>query len=198
MLFSSLLLSVRSIFCSGGIVMLHASTHHPIFVKDHVLSFAYPFNRSVVSSIQVLSSYQVLPPFSTGVLSEIFLTPCAILSIVPEAVCCWFHQVSSHLVKFMFNSFHLQSECCPNYIILIPSLSCFNRSVVSIIPLLTGLSSKCFHFAKLIFFTFHFQPECCRNWSLSFLVHLVSSGVLACTSCPLQPFSYVFQPTRFP
>ena len=50
----------------------------------------------------------------------------------------------------MFNSFHLQSECCPNYIILIPSLSCFNRSVVSIIPLLTGVSSKCFHFAKFI------------------------------------------------
>ena len=37
----------------------------------------------------------------------------------------------------MFNSFHLQSECCPNYIILIPPLSCFDRSVVSIIPLLT-------------------------------------------------------------
>ena len=68
----------------------------------------------------------------TGVLSEIFLSHCAILSIVPEAVCCQFHQVSSHLVKIMFNSFHLQSECCPNYIILIPSLSCFNRSVVVI------------------------------------------------------------------
>ena len=50
----------------------------------------------------------------------------------------------------MFNSFHLQSECCPNYITLIPSLSCFNRSVVAIIPLLTGVSSKCFHFAKFI------------------------------------------------
>ena len=31
---------------------------------------------------------QVLPTFSTGVLSEIFLTPCAILSLVPEAMCC--------------------------------------------------------------------------------------------------------------
>ena len=57
---------------------------------------------------------------------------------------------SSCFVKIMFNSFHLQSECCPNYIILIPSLSCFNRSVISIIPLLTGVSSKCFHFAKFI------------------------------------------------
>lgn len=35
-------------------------------------------------------------------------------SFVPEAVCCWFHQVSSHLVKFMFYSFHVQPECCPN------------------------------------------------------------------------------------
>ena len=70
---------------------------------------------------------------------------------------------SSCFVKIMFYSFHLQSQCCPNYIILIPSLSCFNRSVLSIIPLLTGLSSKCFHFAKLIFFTFHFQLECCHN-----------------------------------
>ena len=75
--------------------------------------------------LKFFSSYQVLHLFSTGVLSEIFLTPCAILLIVPEAVCCWFRQVSSHLVKFMFNSFHLQSECCPNYIILIPSLSWF-------------------------------------------------------------------------
>ena len=63
---------------------------------------------------------------------------------------------SSCFVKIMSNSFHLQAECCPNYIILFPSLSCFNRSVVAIIPLLTGVSSKCFHFAKIIFFTFHF------------------------------------------
>ena len=28
----------------------------------------------------------------------------------------------------MFNFFRLQSECCPNYIILNPSLSCLNRS----------------------------------------------------------------------
>ena len=84
------------------------------------------------------------------------------------------------------NSFHFQSECCPNFIILIPSLSCVNRSVVAIIPHLTGVSSKCFHFAKFIFHAFHFQTECCRNCSLSFLVHLVSTGVLAYTSCPLQ------------
>ena len=47
-------------------------THH--FELWGPCSFhAYPFNQSVVPSIQVLSSYQVLPPFSIGVLSEIFL-----------------------------------------------------------------------------------------------------------------------------
>ena len=41
----------------------------------------------------------------------------------------------------------------------------FNRSVVSIIPHLTGVSSKCFHFAKFMFYSFHVQPECCPNSS---------------------------------
>src|SRR3954470_21325218 len=47
------------------------------FVKIMFFFFAYRFNRSVVSFIQVLSSYQVYPLFSTGVLFEIFLTLCA-------------------------------------------------------------------------------------------------------------------------
>ena len=34
-------------------------------------------------------------------------------------------------------------------------------------------------------------------FALSHLVHLVLTGVLACTSCPLQPFSCVFQPRGF-
>ena len=38
-----------------------------------------------------------------------------------------------------------------------------NRSVVSIIPLLTGVSSKCFLFGNFIFYAFHFQPKCYRN-----------------------------------
>ena len=105
--------NLASILSPGDIVMLLFSL---IFSNWGSCSFllASPFNRSVVSSLQVLSSYQVLPLFSTWVLSEILLTHYAILSIVPEAVCCWFHQVSSHLVKFMFYSFHVQPECCPN------------------------------------------------------------------------------------
>ena len=53
---------------------------------------AYPFPTGVSCPLFKFFPFcQVLPPFSTGVLSEIFLTHCAILSIVPEAVCCWFH-----------------------------------------------------------------------------------------------------------
>ena len=115
-------------------------------------------SRVLCTLLKLFSPYQALHLFSTRVLSEIFLTPCAILLIVPEAVCCGFHQVSSHLVKFMFNSFHLQSECCPNYIILIPSLSCFNRSVV-VIDLYRSLCIS-------------FQPECLMYFlSIVLVIH---------------------------
>ena len=49
-------------------------------------------------------------------------------SFVPEALWCCSIQPIILFVKIMFNSFHLQLEWCPNYIILISSLSCFNRS----------------------------------------------------------------------
>ena len=48
-------------------------------------------------------------------------------------------QVSSHLVKF--NSFHLQVECCPNYITLIPSLSCLTGVLCLFAQVLFALSS---------------------------------------------------------
>jgi len=127
--------------------------------EDHVLIHFQPECRVLHSNSPILSCFA---SFSTGVPSEIFITPCAILSIVPEVVCFLFHQVSSHLVKLISNSFHLQSECCPNYIILSPSLSYFNRSVVAIIPLLAGVSSKCFHCQVHIIASL-FQPEYCRN-----------------------------------
>ena len=37
------------------------------------------------------------------------------ISILQEALRCSSHRVPSHLAKFMFYSFHFQSECCPNY-----------------------------------------------------------------------------------
>ena len=50
---------------------------------------AYPFLTGVSCPLFKFFPFcQVLPPFSTGVLSEIFLTPCAILSLALEAMCC--------------------------------------------------------------------------------------------------------------
>ena len=68
---------------------------HPssCFVKDHVLPFAYPFNRSIMFFIQVLLSYHVLPPFSTEGLSE-FVLPCS--SFLTEC----FQPCSSSLYSF--------------------------------------------------------------------------------------------------
>src|SRR4051812_33828679 len=40
-------------FCSGGIVMLLSLTHHLVLPRSCFFR-AYPFNRSVVSSLQVL------------------------------------------------------------------------------------------------------------------------------------------------
>ena len=99
-----------------------------LFCQDRVLFVLILLTGVSCPLFEFFPSCQVLPPFSTGVPPEIVLTLCAIRSIVPEEVYCCFHQVSPHLVKFMFNSFQLQSECCPNYIILNPSLSGFNRS----------------------------------------------------------------------
>ena len=65
-------------------------------------------NRSVVTFLlKFFSPYQALHLFSTGVLSEIFLTPCSIHSIVPEAVCCDFIKYllilsSSYSIPFLF------------------------------------------------------------------------------------------------
>ena len=75
----------------------------------------------------------------------------------------------------MFNSFHLQSEYCPNYIILNPSISCFNRSVVVIDP----YSSWCISF----------QPECLHV----LLVHcnpffLMSFNLQGSTNVPCSYF----------
>ena len=50
-------------FRSGGIAMLLSSLIIPFMSKIMFFPFAYPSNRSVVPSFQVLSFYQVLPLF---------------------------------------------------------------------------------------------------------------------------------------
>ena len=88
---------LRSLYHNDLVSILSFRRHCVVVLFNHLLVLSRscsfhdcPFNRSVVPSFQVLSSYQVLPTFSTGVLSEIFLTPCPILLIVSEAVCCDF------------------------------------------------------------------------------------------------------------
>ena len=114
-------------FRSGGIVMLLSSTHL-LGLSGPCFHRAYPFNRSIVflfSSSFILSSFSSL--FNRSDVRDISYPLFHSFNCYGGSV-LWFHQVSSHLFKFMFNSFHLQSECCPNYIILNPFLSCFNRS----------------------------------------------------------------------
>ena len=62
----------------------------PIFsdCQDHVLIVLILLTGVSCPLFKFSPFYQVLPPFLTEVLSEIFLTHCAFLSIVPEAVCC--------------------------------------------------------------------------------------------------------------
>ena len=88
-------------------------------------------NRSVVPSFQVLP---ILSSFAS------LLNRSAVWNL-SYPLCHFFNSsggsvllISSSILssyKFMFNSFHLQSECCPNYIIIIHSYLVSTR-VVSI------------------------------------------------------------------
>ena len=97
----------------------------------------------------------------------------------------------------MFNSFHLQSECCPNYIIF-PSLSCFNRSVIVIDP------------CRSLYISF--LPEClhillihCNPFLMSFNLQRSSNVPCSCflmecfqpCSSSLYSFFQVFYLSRF-
>ena len=114
---------------------------------------------------QVLPILSTFAPFSTGVPSEIVLTLCAILSIIPEVVCCWFHQESFHLVKFL----------------LIPSI--FSRNAAQIISFLflpyLVLTRVLCPFAQVLFCLIKScipsQPECYPD---RFLPFLFLNGVL--------------------
>ena len=105
-------------------------------------------------------------------------------------------QVSSHLVKIMFSSFHFQSKCCPNYISLIPSLSCLTECCVyhssSNRTLIQVLSFCQVHILYLPFPT-------------GVLPYLIL--IIPCTSrvdrgaciyfLSIVTFSYIFQPISF-
>ena len=105
-------------FRSGGIVMFLSSPIIPFLSKIMFFPFAYPFNWSVVSFIQVLSSYQVLPPSQPE---------CRLKSFLP-------------LVPFFLQ---FRSQCVVDFIkyLLILSNSCsipsiYSRSAARIISFL--------------------------------------------------------------
>ena len=78
-IFFSILLFQWSTFYSFVPEALWCCSLHPStrFCQDHVLFFDYPFNRSVVSSLQVLFILSSLFLPSTGVLPKLFvLVPC--------------------------------------------------------------------------------------------------------------------------
>ena len=98
----------------------------------------------------------------------------SILTFVPGALWCCSLQPIILFVKFMCNSFHLQSGCCPNYILLIPSLSCFNRRGFNLyLPL---------------------QPQ---GFSQCSSLSLFSNGVFSNLSSPLFFFSKWLNLSRF-
>ena len=133
----SLFISIQSIVSVSGRISPHSFEMFSISPLQPCSFCCWFSNNSVLASVVTVLSQDI-----------VFLRSLhSILTFVPEALWCssfqpiisfcqrsWsFHaypfnlsdvsswQVSSHLVKIMFNSFHLQSECCPNYIILIPS-----------------------------------------------------------------------------
>ena len=120
------------------------------FVKIIFFPLLIHLTGALCSLLKFFSPYQALHLFSTRVLSEIFLTSCSIHSIVLEAVCCWSLQVSSHLIKFLFNYFCFQSECCPKLFSHVPLLK---QSVVNFVISVVYFSRNGLTFSRFFGFT---------------------------------------------
>ena len=104
-------------FHSGGLVILLSLTIISFLSRIMFFSLAYHLTGVLYSSFKFPHLIKFCLSFNRSAV-WIFLTPCAILLIVPEAMCWCFHQVSSHLLKFL----------------LIPSI--FRRSAVQILSFL--------------------------------------------------------------
>ena len=105
----------HSFICPEGIVMF-SSTHHLIL---EIMFFSLLIHLTGVSCFH--SSSLILSSFASFLNQSAVWNlsyPLCHFSILLEAVCCWFHQVSSNLLKFMLIS------------------SIFSRSAVQIISFL--------------------------------------------------------------
>ena len=138
-----------------GIVMLLSSTNHLVLSRS--CNFSFLIRLAGVSCFH--SSSLILSSFVS------FLNRSAVWNL-SYPLC---HSFISFGGNVLLISSSILSSCqdhvqfLPFTVGVLPKLYhsysfsiLFNRSVVSIIPLLTGLSSKCFHFAKFIFYAFHF------------------------------------------
>ena len=106
-------------------------------IQSFPFAAGYHLIISEMLSISPQQAYSFVVDFLNNFIQSFLLSSFhSILSILPEALHCSSRQVPSHLVKFMFYSFHFQPECCLNYFSLIPFLSCSNRSgfIVYLIP----------------------------------------------------------------
>ena len=127
--------------------MLLSSTNHLVLSRSCNFSFLIRLTGVSCLLFKFFPFCQVLPPFSTGVLSKIFLTHCAILSIVRR-------QCVVDLIKYPLI---LSSSCS------FPSI--FSRSVALITSflfllyfVLTGVASMSILSLKLVFFAVFLVP----------------------------------------
>ena len=118
---------------------------------------------------QAISFYQAFHLFSTGVLYEIFLTPCSIHSIVSEAVCCDFIKYLLILPSPYSNPFSFQSECCLKLFFLV---TLFYRSVFNFVHLRCILSFNLFNLSRVFSFTHLSKKQLSFTSSLSLLFSL--------------------------
>ena len=102
---------------------------NPSFCFVRIVFFSWFIHLTGVSYplFMFLPFYQLLPLFNRSAvwnhsypLCHSFISSEGSMLLISSSI------LSS--CQVLVNSFHLQSECCPNYIILNPSLSCFNRS----------------------------------------------------------------------
>ena len=136
--------------------------------QDHglfVLSIL-PECRALFSSSIILSSFTSLLNRS-AVRDLSYPLPHSFNSF--EGSVLWFHQVSSHLIKFLFNPPSFHSECCLNlfFLVTLPYRSVFNFVLLCCI-----LSLNLFNFSRFIGFTRLSKKQLSFTSSLSLLFSL--------------------------
>ena len=116
--------------------MFLSSTHY--LVSPRSCSFlAYPFNRSVVFSFQVLSSYQALLLFSIGVQPEFFLSHLVSTGVVTFSslsleILIHVFATSKVLIVFLVPLFH-NGVFSPSFVFVVFFLSSCSTSRGSLV-----------------------------------------------------------------